>query len=154
MRSAPIRAALAALLLPLPAACAVNTTLPKGVYSPCRVLGSSDWKAQVQIFANATPDPFLRRKLVVTGKVRTAGGVFASLEPGPVARLDEPVQQLIVRTEGTPEPGSPPSDHNVRIVVPALKTYGGVAIRCGDGIIAEIRDVPIPPRDEDENDLF
>ena len=143
-----IRAALAALLLPLPAACAINTTVPKTVYSPCNVLGSSDWSARVEAFANATPKPFVRRKLVVTGKVTTPGGVFASLAAGPVSRLDEPVQQVIVRTEGSAEAGAAPSVHNVRVVLPALAAYGAVAIRCGDGIIGEIREVAIPPRED------
>jgi hypothetical protein len=146
LRHDRIRAALAVLLLPLPSACAINTTVPTTLYSPCQVLGSSDWEARVEVFANATPKPFLRRKLVVTGRVTTEGGVFASLAPGPVSRLDEPVQQVIVRTEGTAEPGAAPTVHNLRAVVPALSAYGGVAVRCGDGIIAQIRDVPIPPR--------
>ena len=146
MRLHRIRAAAAALLLPAVAGCAVNTTVPTTVYSPCRVLDSSDWKARVEVFANAAPKPYLRRKLVVTGKVTTAGGVHASLAPGPVARLDQPVQQVIVRTEGTAEPGAERAVHAVRVVLPALRTYGGVAIRCGDGIIAEIREVPIPLR--------
>ena len=150
-----LRASLAALLLLLPAACAVNTSVPKGLYSACRVLGSSDWKAHVEIVPNSTPIPYLRRKLVVTGKVTTAGGGFyVSLAQGAVSRLDDPVQQIVVRTEGSPEPGAAPVTHNVRGVFPALDHYGGVAIRCGDGIIAEIRDVPIPPREKGENRIF
>ena len=149
-----LRASLAALLL-LPGACAVNTSVPKGLYAPCRVLGSSDWKAHVEVVPNSTPIPYLRRKLVVTGKVTTAGGGFyVSLVQGPVERLDDPVQQIIVRTEGSAEAGGAPVSHNVRGVFPALDHYGGVASRCGDGIIAEIRDVPIPPREKGENDLF
>jgi len=140
------RAALTALLLLLPAACAVNTSVPKTLYSACHVLASSDWQARVEIFPNNNPDPYLRRKLVVTGKVTTAAGVYASLAPGPVSKLDEPVQQILVRTEGSAEAGAGPVAHNVRGVFPALKNYGGVEIRCGDGIIAQIRDVPLPPR--------
>ena len=141
-----LRAALTALLLLLPAACAVNTSVPKAVYSPCHVLGSSGWQARVEIFPNNHPDPYLRRKLVVTGKVTTAAGVYASLAPGPVSRLDRPVQQILVRTEGSAEAGSAAVAHNVRGVFPALKDYGGVELRCGDGIIGHIRDVPVPPR--------
>ncbi|HEX8574497.1 MAG TPA: hypothetical protein VF759_17280 [Allosphingosinicella sp.] len=148
MRLDRIRAVLAALLVPLAAACAVNTTVPKTLYSPCRALGSSDWTARLQIFASASPKPYLRRKLVVTGSVTTPGGVYASLDPGPVSRLDEAVQQVFVRTEGTPEPGAAPAVHRVRGVFPALKAYGGVAIRCGDGVIAEIREVATPPRED------
>ncbi|HEX6375894.1 MAG TPA: hypothetical protein VFZ91_09240 [Allosphingosinicella sp.] len=146
------RTVLAALLIL--AAC-YPTPAPETVYSSCNVLGSSDWKAHVEIFPNAAPMPYLRRKLIVTGKVTTAGGgVYVSLGEGPVSRLDQPVQQIVVRTEGSPEAGAAPVTHNVRGVFPAMKRYGGVAIRCGDGIIAEIRDVPIPPRKKGENSLF
>lgn len=144
------RAALAFVLM-LPAGCALDGPIRETGYAPCHVLGSSDWKAHVEIFPTASPIPYLRRKLVVTGKVKTAGGYFASLAQGPVSRLDEPVQQVRVRTEGSEEPGAAPVVHDVRGVFPAMKRYGGVAIRCGDGIIAEIRDVPAPPRQKREN---
>jgi hypothetical protein len=135
----------------LAAGCAVDTQVRETGYSACRVLGSSDWKAQVEFSATDTPLPYFRRKLVVTGKVTTAGGYSASLAEGPVSRLDEPVQQVMVRTEGAAQPGAAPVTHDVRGVFPGLKRYGGVAIRCGDGIIAEISDVPAPPRHEREN---
>jgi hypothetical protein len=147
----PRRRSAIALLLLLPAGCALDGPVRETGYAPCHVLGSSDWKAHVEIFATESPVPFLRRKLVVTGKVRTAAGYYASLAQGPVSRLDEPVQQVRVRTEGSAEPGGAPVVHNVRGVFPAMKRYGGVAIRCGDGIIAEIRDVPAPPREKREN---
>jgi hypothetical protein len=140
-----LRAILAAACLVLPAACAVNPSVPKGLYAPCHVLGSSDWKAHVELFPNSNPIPYVRRKLVVTGRVTTAPGYYVSLAEGPVARLDQPVQQVLVRTEGSAAEGAA-TVHNVRGVFPALDRYGGVAIRCGDGIIAEIKDVPIPPR--------
>lgn len=143
------RAALAPILglsacIPSPA--------PEPIYSSCHVLGSSDWKARVEIYASASPKPYLRRRLIVTGRVMTAGsGVYVSLDKGPVSRLDDPVQQVLVRTEGSPQAGAAPVAHNVRGVFPALDHYGGVAIRCGDGIIAEIRDVTIPPREKGED---
>jgi hypothetical protein len=143
------RAALAALLF-LPAACAVNPPVPETIYSSCHVLGSSGWKAAVEFDATASPIPYLRRKLVVTGKVTTAAGLYASIAEGPVSHLDDPIQQVLVRIEGRAEAGAPVS-HDVRAVFPALDRYGGVAIRCGDGIIAEIHDVPVPPRDKGEN---
>jgi hypothetical protein len=147
----PLRRAALILLLLLPAGCISTAEVPETIYSPCHVLGSSDWKAQVEFSSTASPIPYLTRKLVVTGKVTTAGGYYASIDQGPVAHLDEPVQQVMVRTEGSPEAGAAPVTHNVRAVMPALKRYGGVAIRCGDGIIAEIRDVPAPPRQKNEN---
>jgi hypothetical protein len=135
----------------LAAGCTSTARISETVYSPCHVLGSSDWKAHVEFSSTASPIPYLRRQLVVTGKVTTAGGYQAAIDPGPVAQLDEPVQQVMVRTEGSASAGAAPVVHNVRAVMPALKRYGGVAIRCGDGIIAEIRDVPVPPRDKGEN---
>lgn len=144
------RAALA-LLLTIPAGCALDGPVRETGYSACHVLGSSDWKAHVEIFPTASPVPYLRRKLVVTGKVKTVGGTYASLADGPVARLDEPVQQIVVRTEGRADPGAAPVVHNVRGVFPAMKRYGGVAIRCGDGVIAEIGDIAIPARQKRES---
>jgi hypothetical protein len=138
--------AAAPLLLFLAASCAVHTPVPETIYSACNVLGSSDWKARVEIFESSHPIPVLDRRLIVTGKVRTAGDLFVSLDRGPVARLDDPVQQIMVRTEGSPQSGVAPVTHQVRGEFPALKRYGAVALRCGDGIIAEIKDVPVPPR--------
>jgi len=146
----PRRAALGLLLL-VPAGCATTAGVPEPIYSPCHVLGSSDWEAHVEFSSTASPIPYLTRKLVVTGKITTAPGYYASLEEGPVAKLDERVQQVLVRTEGSAQAGPAPVTHNVRAVMPALKRYGGVEIRCGDGIIAQIRDVPVPPRDRNEN---
>lgn len=145
-------AALGALLV-LPSC--IPTPAPEPIYSACHVLGSSDWQARVELSRSASPIPYIRRKLVVTGKVTTAGGGFyVSLVQGPVARLDDPVQQVLVRTEGSAQAGGAPVAHNVRAVFPALDHYGGVAIRCGDGIIAEIRDVTIPPREKGEGRIF
>ncbi len=146
----PGRLAALAVILALPAGCATDGPV-RDTYAPCHVLGSSDWKAHVEFSSTSSPIPYLTRKLVVTGKVTTAAGYHASLAQGPVARLDEPVQQVRVRTEGSPQPGGAPVVHDVRGSFPAMERYGGVAIRCGDGIIAEIREVPAPPRDKREN---
>jgi hypothetical protein len=152
MRTFPLtRGAVLALLIAIPAGCALDGPIRETEYAPCRVRGSSDWKAQVEFSSTSSPIPYLTRKLVVTGKVITTRGLYASLAEGPVARLDEPIQQVRVRTEGSAEPGGPPVVHQVRGEFPAIERYGGVAIRCGDGIIAEVRDVPAPPRHEREN---
>lgn len=145
------RASAVALILVLPAGCALDGPVREAGYAPCQVLGSSDWKAHVEFSSTSSPIPYLTRKLVVTGKVTTASGYHASLAQGPVARLDEPIQQVRVRTEGSAQPGGAPVVHDVRGVFPAIDRYGGVAIRCGDGIIAEVRDVPVPPREKREN---
>ena len=147
----PLRRAPLILLFALPAGCISTAPVPETIYSACHVLGSSDWKAQVEFSSTASPIPYLTRQLVVTGKVTTAGGYHADIDQGPVSHLDEPVQQIMVRTEGAPEAGAARVTHNVRAVMPALKRYGGVAIRCGDGIIAEIRDVTAAPRQKGEN---
>jgi hypothetical protein len=147
----PRRYAALTLLLVLPAACALDGPIRDTDYAPCKVLGSSDWKAHVEFSSTSSPIPYLTRKLVVTGKVTTAAGYYASLAEGPVARLDDPIQQVRVRTEGSAQPGAAPVVHNVRGVFPAIDRYGGVAIRCGDGIIAEVREVPAPPRNKREN---
>lgn len=139
-----------ALVLAL-SACALDNPLRDTRYSACHVLGSSDWKAQVELYESKGVLPYLKRRLVVTGKVTTAGGYLASLGQGPVARLDEPVQHVTVRTEGSPQAGAAPVVHEVRGVFPAMKRYGGIAIRCGDGVIAEIREVPVPPRQKRED---
>ncbi len=146
IRSRPPAALCALLILP---SC-IPTPTPEPIYSACRgVLGSSDWQARVETYPNSTPIPFVRRRLVVSGKVTTAGGLYVSLERGPVARLDDPVQQVLLRTEGSP--GGAPVVQNVRTTLPARDHYGAVAIRCGDGIIAEIKDVAIPPREKGED---
>jgi hypothetical protein len=140
-----------ALIFALPAGCAIDGPVREEGYAPCQVLGSSDWKAHVEFSSTSSPIPYLTRKLVVSGKVTTASGLQASLAQGPVARLDDPIQQVRVRTEGSAQPGGAPVVHEVRGVFPAIERYGGVAIRCGDGIIAEVREVPVPPRDKYEN---
>jgi hypothetical protein len=140
-----------ALLLLAPAGCALDGPVRDRDYAPCHVLASSDWQAHVEFSSTSSPIPYLTRKLVVTGKVTTARGVYPSLAEGPVARLDDPIQQVRVRTEGEAEGGGPPVVHNVRGVFPAIKNYGGVAIRCGDGIIGQVGEVPAPPRDKREN---
>jgi hypothetical protein len=145
------RASALALILAVPAACSIDGPVRAFDYAPCQVLGSSDWKAHVEFSSTSSPIPYLTRKLVVSGKVTTASGLQASLAQGPVARLDDPIQQVRVRTEGSAQPGGAPVVHEVRGVFPAIERYGGVAIRCGDGIIAQVRDVPVPPRDKYEN---
>jgi hypothetical protein len=149
IRSRLPAALLAAFVLP---SC-IPMAAPEPIYSACRVLASSDWQARVETYPSASPIPYVRRRLIVTGKVTTAGnGLHVSLAEGPVERLDDPIQQVLVRTEGSP--GGAPAVHNVRAVFPALDHYGGVAIRCGDGIIAEIKDVTIPPREKGEGRIF
>ncbi len=55
--STPGRRAASALLLALAAGCAAS--LPQGDtgYAPCKVLGSSDWKAHVEFASTSSPIP-------------------------------------------------------------------------------------------------
>ena len=70
-------------------------------------------------------------------------GYALSLDLGPVQKLDAPVQQILVRTE---PPSGAAGDARREVVVrgafPALKHYGAVTIRCGDGTVAIIKPVP------------
>ena len=128
IRSRPAAALCAALILP---SC-IPSPEPEPIYSACRgVLASSDWQARVELDPSASPIPYFRRKLVVTGKVTTAGGgSMSSLDPGPVERLDDPVQQVILRTEGTAGPAPAPSQ-NVRADLPGARPLwrGGDPLR-------------------------
>ena len=92
MRNIPHRRSALILLLLLPAGCISTAPVPETIYSACHVLGSSDWKAQVEFSSTASPIPYVTRRLVVTGKVTTAGGYHASIDQGRSAPR-EPVQQ-------------------------------------------------------------
>lgn len=136
-----VRAAGAALCLLALSACA--GPVPEPVYSRCGALGSSDWKAELLVSPSAHKRA-LRRRLAVSGKVIVPAGASADLEVGPVAKLDPPVQQVLVRTPGAGGAAIGSAEtpavetRDVSGVFPALKRYGGVEIRCGDGIIARI----------------
>ena len=100
----------------------------------CPIVGSSDWWAGV----DAMPGPRSAR-LIVTGKVTApTGGYRLALELGPVQELDPPVQQvnLVVRSGGATDALVV---HEVRGEFPALARYGGVTVRCGDRVLADIR---------------
>lgn len=138
---------IAAALLLLPAACLVKLPVEETVYSPCHALASSDWRAHVIRIPSAHVRPIMKPFLVVEGKVTVPGaGYSVSLDLGPVERLDGPVQQILVRT--TPPDGAeagPPVVQSVRGTFPARKRYSGLRIRCGDGTLALVRDIPREP---------
>ncbi|MFL6861930.1 MAG: hypothetical protein ACJ8DZ_02910, partial [Allosphingosinicella sp.] len=82
--------------------------------------------------------------LIVDGQVTVpSDGYSVSLERGPVEKLRDPVQQIMIRTEGAGE--GDPRTMAVHGEFEALKRYGAVAIRCGDGTVGLIRDVPRIP---------
>ena len=134
---------LAFLLPPLLAAsgCTLGEPARSIVYSPCHAIGSRDWRAHVaRISITTQKAPLHRTFLFVEGEVTAPESDEVSLERGPVTRLDQPVQQILIRTDG-PGTGAPLA-HRVRGRFRALGRYGSVAIRCGDGIVGTIREVP------------
>lgn len=136
-----MRALIALPLLLLPTGCLLGQPATDIVYSPCHALGSRDWQAHVaRIDISTQKAPLHRTFLFVEGEVTAPESDTVTLERGPVSQLDTPVQQIMVRTDG-PGTGAP-ATHRVRGRFKALRRYGSVAIRCGDGIVGTIRDVP------------
>ena len=86
---------------------------------------------------------------MVSGRVSVpTGGYRVALEPGPVQRLEPPVQQVILRT-------TPPAEgatqaivtHDVQGVFERVEGVERVAVRCGDGIVALIPTIEREPAD-------
>src|SRR4051812_723115 len=134
-----MRPATALLLLPalLAGGCVANVPVPEPVYSPCRAVGSGDWKARVEKRDMTPPHPPHRKwRLIVDGNVIVPGeGYDVFLERGPVQKLRDPVQQIMVRTNGPsrPPPHAPPTKVAVHGEVAALKRYGAATLPCGHG---------------------
>jgi hypothetical protein len=131
------------LLVPLVlAGCVVSAPVPELVYSPCHALATSDWTARVEKRPMTRHHPPIRKwRLIIDGTVTVAGEANAvSLKRGPVQKLKDPVQQILIRTEGEGE--GAPTKVSVHGEFDALKRYGAVTLRCGDGTMAILRDVP------------
>jgi hypothetical protein len=118
------------------------------VYSACHAVGSSGWTARVDYVPDHHNRPVFKPTLIVSGRVTLpSDGYAVSLDRGPVQKLDAPVQQILVRTEapgGTAAPAR--TEVAVSAAFPALKRYGAVTIRCGDGTLAIIKPVPRAPK--------
>ena len=130
------------LLAPLVlAGCVVSTPVPEPVYSACHALSSGEWKARVEKRPVTRHHPPIRKwRLIVDGVVTVPGeGYVASLERGPVQKLKDPVQQILIRTEGDGE--GAPTRIPVHGEFEALRRYGAVTLRCGDGTFGILRDV-------------
>jgi hypothetical protein len=136
-------AAVAALPL-LSAGCLALPVVEETVYSPCHAVASSGWSAHVERIPDHHNRPLLKPTLIVSGRVTVpSGGYDVSLDLGPVQRLDRPVQQILLRTRPPSGPATQAlTDVEVRGAFPALKSYGAVTIRCGDGTFAIITPVP------------
>src|SRR4051794_13625019 len=111
------------LLLPL-AGCVVSTPVPEPVYSACHALASADWTARVEKLPVTRHHPPIRKwRLIVDGKVTVpSDGYAVSLERGPVQHLQDPVQQILLRTEGGGD--GAPTVIDVHGEFEALKRYG------------------------------
>ena len=134
---------LAALLcLPvLTTGCLLEQPAERIVYSPCHATATANWRAWIEtVNVSRSKAPLHRTFLFVGGDVTVPGeGWAVSLERGPVEQLREPVQQLIVRTSGSG--AGAPVVRRVDGRFRPLRRYGSIAIRCGDSVIATIRDV-------------
>ena len=128
-------------MLLLPSACLLGEPGDRIVYSPCHALGTANWRAHVaRINISLQKAPLHRTFLFVEGDVTAPEGDSVSLERGPVQHLAGTIQQIMVRTDG-PGTGRAVVQH-VQGRFRALRRYGAVAIRCGDGIVGTIRDIP------------
>jgi hypothetical protein len=131
------RAAIAAASLGASAACYV--AVPDPVYTPCRIAGSSDWRAEIEETPGGKP------RLLVSGKVTVpTGGHAIALELGYVEKLDSPRQQVILRS--VPPEGAATEaivTEDVTASFPLAKDIGAVTVRCGDKMLAV---VALPPR--------
>jgi hypothetical protein len=145
MRSAVL---LLLLLPPLAGGCVANVPVPETTYSPCHALGSGDWKARVEKRDVTRHHPPLRKwRLIVDGTVTVPEGYDVFLERGPVQKLRDPIQQIMIRTNGSafPPTDAAPTRVPVHGEFEALKRYGGVTLRCGDGTLGLIPFVPRIP---------
>jgi hypothetical protein len=128
-------------LLLMPSACLLGDPGDLMVYSPCHAVSTGNWRAHVaRISITTQKAPLHRTFLFVEGDVTAPEGDSVSLDRGPVQHLAGTVQQIMVRTDG-PGSGRLVTQH-VEGRFRALKGYRSVAMRCGDGIVGTIRDIP------------
>ena len=135
------RAALMLPLLLLLSACLLGEPGDRTVYSPCHAHSTGNWRAHVaRIDISTQKAPLHRTFLFVEGDVTAPESDSVSLDRGPVRRLAGTIQQVMVRTDG-PGTGAAVA-HHVRGRFKPLRRYGAVEMRCGDGIVGMVRDVP------------
>jgi hypothetical protein len=137
------------LCLPLLAGgCLMLPVVEDPVYSTCHAIASSGWTARVDYIPDHHNRPVFKPTLIVSGRVTVPSeGYAVSLDLGPVQKLDQPVQQILVRTESpSGSETSARTDVQVSGAFPALKRYGSVTIRCGDGTLAIVKPVPRAPK--------
>jgi hypothetical protein len=136
------------LVLPLGASgCVVTVPVPETVYSDCHAIGSSDWAARIERIPDHHNRPMLKATLIVTGKVVVPGaGYDVSLDFGPLQRLDQPVRQILVRTNPPDRADAgPPVTVAVEGRFPARRHENALTIRCGDGTLAIVKSITPTP---------
>src|SRR3954466_7022391 len=95
------RPLLAVPLLLLPGGCLLGWPSTNVVYSPCHAVSSGKWRAYVaRVSVTKQKGPLHRPLLFVEGEVTAPESDAVSLERGPVSQLAQPVQQIMVRTDG------------------------------------------------------
>ena len=124
-----------------------NVPVPETVYSPCNALSSANWTARVEGYWTRHGKPLHRRNLIVEGDVTMPSGGYAlSIEPGALQRTEPRFQQVHLRTQGEGDAATQAvTTQHVVGRFPYDKKVEGVAVRCGDGIIAEIADIAPEP---------
>lgn len=136
-----MRALGALLLLPLATGCLMGEPGDRTVYSPCHALATGGWRAWVErIDVSTQKAPLHRTFLLVEGEVTAPDSDQVRLQRGPVQHLDAPVQQILIRTDG-PGTGAP-ARHRLAARLKPLRRYGRIELRCGDGIVGRIAEVP------------
>ncbi|QAY77725.1 hypothetical protein [Sphingosinicella sp. BN140058] len=136
---------LAGLLTPL-----IGCDVPpvaKSLYSPCRVISSANWTARVEGYLTRHGHPEHRRNLVVEGDVTVPSqGYSLTLEPGATQRIEPHFRQMHLNAQPGPDSAAQMvSTRHVVARIPYDKKIQGFAIRCGDGIIAEIPEIAPEP---------
>jgi hypothetical protein len=115
-------------------------SVPETIYSRCDAISSADWKARVESYQTEHNRPLTRRRFVVTGEVTVpTGGYAVSLDEGHLQRIRPRRLQLLLRTAAPAEAATQArTTERVTGVFPYDRRVEGFAIRCGDGIIADI----------------
>ncbi len=101
------------------------------------MVGAGEWTAHV----NAMPGPNARRTLIVTGSIRVKPAARTVLRLDPAVMESDPPQYSVVLDVRLPR--QPTIDMLVRREVrgewPIKSSVGAVHIRCGNRIIASVR---------------
>ena len=112
--------------------------VPETVYSRCDALGATGWTARIERQPN--DEGKLKRGIAVSGTVSLpSAGYAVSLDRGPIERIAPQALQVLVRTRAPAEPSAQAvTPYQVSGFFPYDERIGAIAVRCGDGILAEV----------------